>query len=134
MMAMLSGIGLALLAYCATVHASDLSDFIGAHEGLRQCVYLDTAKPPVRTICFGLNVQQATARALVEAEGGNWTAIRYGTVCNYTGMKCYANRCPQQDRICAASNSTKHGCITTSTGCDNIFAKQLATFEKEVKP
>jgi heme A synthase len=130
MMAMLAGLAVALLALCATAHASDLSEYIAGHEGYRQCVYLDTNK--IRTNCFGLNLEQKgpTAKALVEAEGGNWTAIRYGPVCDY---KCNANRCDKKDRECSTASSTRDGCLTYE-GCLNIFAQQLLTFEREMLP
>jgi hypothetical protein len=129
MTAILPSTALALLALCAVVHASDLSQFITAHEGVRLCVYMDTSN--IRTICVGLNVQQPSAKALIQAEGGNYTAIRYGPVCPYT--KCYSLRCPSQDTACAAASSTGQGCITTPRGCDNILVQQLASFEQEVQ-
>jgi hypothetical protein len=129
MMAMLAGLAVALLALCATAHASDLSAYIGKHEGYRQCVYLDINK--IRSICFGLNLETSAAKALVEAEGGNWTAVHGGPVCKYPCKSC--ERQETKDRECSTASDTKNGCLTYN-GCLNIYATQLATFEQEMLP
>ena len=50
-------------------------------EGLRNCMYYDTASPPVPTICYGQNLDNASAPANVAAVGGDFASVMAGTQC-----------------------------------------------------
>lgn len=74
--------------------ACDPKPQIYDNEGCKECMYLDTHKPPLKTIGVGLNLQTASAPNVLASVGANYSAIVNGpstpvkTACDCSKVTC----------------------------------------------
>lgn len=77
-----------------TATACDPKPQIYGNEGCKECMYLDTHKPPLKTIGVGFNLQTASAPSILASVGANYSAIVNGpstpvkTPCDCTKVSC----------------------------------------------
>ena len=57
----------------------DAISLIKQAEGFRECTYRDTKE--LKTICYGFNLEVPSARAKIEAVGGNWDSVYFKDSC-----------------------------------------------------
>ena len=68
-------ITIGLVAISASACKTD-TELIKEGEGLRKCEYVDTTGN--KTVCYGFNLEPSSARANVEAVGGNYDDVYNG--------------------------------------------------------